>query len=92
MRVKGGQPGKHDYDAAAADDSSINDDDDDISINDDDNYQGVEQSTANILYFSLAEKLYPESGYFSETGGYLANLRNSTNIRKVREYHKKFYR
>jgi len=23
--------------------------------------QGVEQSTANIMYFSLAEKLYPES-------------------------------
>ena len=55
-------------------------------------FQGVEQSTANIMYFSLAEKLYPESGYYAETGGYLANLRNSTNIKKVREYHKKFYR
>ena len=52
----------------------------------------MEQSTANIMYFSLAEKLYPESGYYAETGGYLANLRNSTNIKKVREYHKKFYR
>ena len=54
--------------------------------------QGVEQSTANIMYFSLAEKLYPESGYYAETGGYLSNLRNSTNIHKVREYHKNFYR
>ena len=52
----------------------------------------MEQSTANIMYFSLAEQLYPESGYYAETGGYLANLRNSTNIKKVREYHKKFYR
>ena len=54
--------------------------------------QGVEQSTANIMYFSLAEKLYPNSGYNSETGGYLQNLRNSTNIQKVRQYHKDFYR
>ena len=54
--------------------------------------QGVEQSTANIMYFSLAEKLYPNSGYHSETGGYLQNLRNSTNIEKVRDYHRQFYR
>ena len=54
--------------------------------------QGVEQSTANIMYFSLAKKLYPNSGYKSETGGYLRNLRNSTNIQKVRQYHKDFYR
>ena len=55
-------------------------------------FQGVEQSTANILYFALAKKLYPNSGYHAETGGYLQNLRNSTSITKVREYHKKFYR
>ncbi len=55
-------------------------------------FQGVEQSTANIMYFSLAKQLYPESGYYAETGGYLSNLRNSTNIKKVRDYHKKFYR
>ena len=54
--------------------------------------QGVEQSTSNIMYFSLAEKLYPGSGYFYEAGGYLQNLRNSTNIEKVRDYHKMFYR
>jgi len=54
--------------------------------------QGVEQSTSNIMYFSLAKKLYPESGYYAETGGYLRNLRESTNIEKVRAYHKKFYR
>ena len=54
--------------------------------------QGVEQSTANIMYFSLAEKLYPNTGYHSETGGYLQNLRNSTNIEKVRDYHREYYR
>ena len=54
--------------------------------------QGVEQSTANIMYFSLAKKLYPNSGYHSETGGYLQNLRNSTNIEKVRDYHREYYR
>ena len=28
----------------------------------------MEQSTSNIMYFSLAKKLYPESGYYAETG------------------------
>merc|ERR1711892_799888 len=54
--------------------------------------QGVEHTSANILYFELAKKLYPNSGYNVETGGYLQNLRNSTNIAKVRDYHKKYYR
>jgi Zn-dependent M16 (insulinase) family peptidase len=54
--------------------------------------QGVEHSSANILYFELAQRLYPNSGYKVETGGYLRNLRNSTNIAKVRDYHKKYYR
>ena len=52
----------------------------------------MEHSSANILYFELAKKLYPNSGYNVETGGYLQNLRNSTNIGKVRAYHKKYYR
>ena len=47
---------------------------------------------ANLMYFALAQKLYPSSGYQAETGGYLHNLRTSTSIAKVREYHKKFYR
>jgi len=54
--------------------------------------QGVEHSSANIMYFAMAQKLYPESGFNKETGGYLKNLRESTNIEKVRAYHKKFYR
>ena len=44
------------------------------------------------MYFAMAKKLYPNSGYYSETGGYLKNLRDSTSIEKVREYHEKFYR
>lgn len=55
--------------------------------------QGVEQSPSNIMYFALSKVLYPgNSGYSAETGGYLGNLRNSTNIHKVRDYHKMFYR
>jgi len=54
--------------------------------------QGVEHSSANIMYFALAARLYPDSGYKSETGGYLANLRTSTNIEKVRQYHEQYYR
>merc|ERR1719341_2178362 len=54
--------------------------------------QGVEHSSANIMYFALAARLYPESGYRSETGGYLENLRSSTSIAKVRRYHQQFYR
>ena len=53
--------------------------------------QGVEHSSANIMYFALAARLYPDSGYKSETGGYLENLRTSTNIEKVRNYHQQFY-
>ena len=54
--------------------------------------QGVEHSSANIMYFALAARLYPDSGYRSETGGYLENLRSSTSIEKVRRYHQQFYR
>ena len=52
----------------------------------------MEHSSANIMYFALAARLYPESGYRSETGGYLENLRTSTSIEKVRRYHQQFYR
>lgn len=55
--------------------------------------QGVEQSSANVMYFALAKKLYPgDSGYSQETGGYLENLRSSTTIEKVRNYHRDYYR
>ena len=52
----------------------------------------MENSRAHIVYYALLRKLYPNSGYQVETGGYLRNLRNSTTIAKIKEYHKKFYR
>jgi len=42
---------------------------------------------------ALKEVLYPgNSGYYAQTGGSLENIRNSTTIEKVRQYHKKLYR
>ena len=42
---------------------------------------------------AIKKLLYPgDSGYYALTGGGLKNLRTSTNIQKVRNYHKKFYR
>ena len=54
--------------------------------------QDSEQSAVNMMHFSMAEKLYPNRGYHSVTGGYPQNLRNSTSIEKVRDYHRKYYR
>ena len=41
---------------------------------------------------AFLQKIYPNSGYQVEIGGYLQNLRNSTTIAKIREYHRKLYR
>ncbi len=55
--------------------------------------QGVENKASNIIYFSLINMIYPgNSSYGIQTGGKLKNLRDSTNIYKVRRYHKKYYR
>jgi len=55
--------------------------------------QGRENSAVNVLSFAKAAKLYPGgSGYSQSTGGYLKNLRTSTTIEKIRNYHEKFYR
>ena len=41
----------------------------------------------------MIRNLYPgNNSYISQTGGKLANLRESTTIEKVRDYHRKFYR
>jgi len=53
--------------------------------------QGSKYATSSSR--ALKEVLYPgNSGYYAQTGGNLLNLRNSTNIDKVRAYHSKFYR
>ena len=41
----------------------------------------------------MIKNLFPgNNSYTSQTGGKLSNLRESTTIEKVREYHRKFYR
>ena len=46
-----------------------------------------------MLYFALVDELYPgNSSYKVQTGGKLKNLRERTDIQKVRQYHKEFYR
>lgn len=45
--------------------------------------QGRENSAESRCYNRLQQMLYPDSGYSSETGGKLHNLRTSTNNQKV---------
>ncbi|XP_045764362.1 uncharacterized protein C05D11.1-like [Maniola jurtina] len=40
----------------------------------------------------LLRAMYPNSGYSAYTRGIMENLRTSTDITKVRDYHKKYYR
>ncbi|XP_052757845.1 uncharacterized protein C05D11.1-like [Galleria mellonella] len=54
--------------------------------------QGRENTADSRCELRLLRAMYPNSGYSSETGGIMANLRTSTNNTKVREFHKKFYR
>ena len=55
--------------------------------------QSGENSGESRTHRALVEAAYPgHCGYKSETGGRLANLRESTSNEKVREYHKQFYR
>ncbi|XP_045458924.1 uncharacterized protein C05D11.1-like [Melitaea cinxia] len=54
--------------------------------------QGRENTADSRCELRLQRAMYPNSGYSSETGGIMENLRISTNNTKVRDYHKKFYR
>lgn len=54
--------------------------------------QGRESTGESRTILKLLKTVYPNSGYSSETGGVLHNLRTSTNNEKVCAYHKKFYR
>ncbi|XP_013133610.1 PREDICTED: uncharacterized protein C05D11.1-like [Papilio polytes] len=54
--------------------------------------QGRENSSYSRCELQLLRAMYPDSGYSSETGGIMENLRTSTNNTKVRDFHKKFYR
>ncbi|XP_047509808.1 uncharacterized protein C05D11.1-like [Pieris napi] len=54
--------------------------------------QGRENSADSRCELKLLRAMYPNSGYSSETGGIMKNLRESTTNVKVRDFHKKFYR
>lgn len=54
--------------------------------------QGRENVDSSRAHLELLRAAYPGSGYSSETGGIMHNLRTSTNNEKVRAYHKEFYR
>ena len=55
--------------------------------------QGRENSGESLVHLAMVRAVYPgRCGYRSETGGIMANLRDSTSNEKVRAYHKQFYR
>ena len=55
--------------------------------------QGRENSADSLVYLEMLRSVYPgKTGYKSETGGIMRNLRESTSHRKVVDYHKEFYR
>ncbi|XP_069192343.1 uncharacterized protein C05D11.1 isoform X2 [Procambarus clarkii] len=55
--------------------------------------QARENSDTDRCYRAMLRAMYPEpSGYRSETGGILKNLRESTSNEKIRNYHREFYR
>ncbi|XP_045519438.1 uncharacterized protein C05D11.1-like [Pieris brassicae] len=54
--------------------------------------QGRENTADSRCELKLLRAMYPNSGYSSETGGIMKNLRESTTNVKVRDFHKKFYR
>ncbi|GBP23093.1 Uncharacterized protein C05D11.1 [Eumeta japonica] len=54
--------------------------------------QGRENNASSKCDLRLLRAIYPNNGYSAETGGIMKNLRESTNNKKVRDFHKKFYR
>jgi len=55
--------------------------------------KGMEPTVSYSYRTALIKRLYPgNSGYYARVGGDLENLRNSTTIANVRQYHKEFYR
>merc|ERR1719462_569193 len=55
--------------------------------------QGRENSGESLVHLAMVRAMYPgHCGYKSETGGIMANLRDSTTNAKVKDYHKQFYR
>ncbi|XP_055593217.1 uncharacterized protein C05D11.1-like [Uranotaenia lowii] len=54
--------------------------------------QGRENTGESRVHLEMLRAIYAGSGYSSETGGIMHNLRTSTDNKKVRDYHAQFYR
>ncbi|XP_050697306.1 uncharacterized protein C05D11.1-like isoform X1 [Eriocheir sinensis] len=55
--------------------------------------QGRENTDSDLCLRAMLRAMYPPgSGYRSETGGIMKNLRESTTNEKIRKYHHEFYR
>ena len=55
--------------------------------------QGRENSGESRVHLEMLRSIYPgRTGYKSETGGIMKNLRESTSHQKCVDYHKAFYR
>lgn len=52
--------------------------------------QGIESQSWFISYLTLQKTLYEKTGYSSETGGLMAELRHLTND-QIRQFHKNMY-
>eukprot|EP00127_Corallochytrium_limacisporum_P001438 Clim_evm60s55 gene=Clim_evmTU60s55 len=53
--------------------------------------QARENTEFSLTYRRLMQKLYEGTGYASETGGIMADIRRMNN-QQIRDYHKSFYR
>ncbi|KAL3893199.1 MAG: hypothetical protein SGPRY_014396, partial [Prymnesium sp.] len=53
--------------------------------------QGCENTASSLVDNKVLQLLYPDSGYSSETGGKMHNLRSLTNA-QVQRYHRENYR
>ena len=55
--------------------------------------QARQNKPNTLIWRNMQKHIYPgNTSYHSVTGGALENLRDSTTNKKIREYHKKFYR
>ena len=53
--------------------------------------QGRENTQGDLMHLAMQRELYAGTGYQSETGGLMLNLR-SLKLQKIRDFHKQFYR
>lgn len=54
--------------------------------------QGRENTGEERAHLELLRSAYPNNSYSAQTGGIMHNLRTSTTNKKVRDFHRQFYR